>query len=331
MKKLSVGLVVAVIWGVAVACGGDTEGAADTSADAGASPTQIKVAYPPAIVSAPLFIARDQGFFEKHQLDVELVPGGSAAAQLQIVVSGDVQFSQSTPPVAMTAAGQGLPIRVVAAGAETGAGKEDTTVIAVPDGSDVKSLKDLEGKTVNVISFKSSAELGTRELLKRDGVDLSKVQFVAVPFTETPAALKTGRVDASFLNEPYLTIAQSQGAEVLSPAFSAITAGESVARSNWITTARYLEDNPDVVRRFVAAMYEANAYANDHPEEVRSAAREFTEIEPAILNKIRLGSYPDNIDVEDYKDVWLPLLLKYNPPEDEPNVDELVVPNLGGQ
>jgi NitT/TauT family transport system substrate-binding protein len=307
-------------------CGGDDSDGREAGGGAsdGTATTSIRVSYPPTIEAAPLFIARNEGFFEDVGLSVETVPVESAAAQLPALTSGTVQFAQSTPLTALTAVGEGLPVRVVVGGGRSGDGAGDLTGVAVGASSDAQSLEDLEGGTVSVIVLKSGAEYAIRDLFELNGLDISSVELVEVPFAEIPAALASDRVDASFIAEPFKTIVESEGGRTISAGLSAI-AGRSIEESSWITTADYLEEAPDVVERFVEAMYRANAFANDNLETVRAVLREETEIPPEVIADVAIPQFPDAIDTEAYADVYLPQLTRYSPTPQEPDLDEVLI------
>lgn len=326
VRKLVAAVVVIATILILGGCGGGVSGGSENGggASGGAATSSITVSYPPTIEAAPLFIARDEGFFEDVGLSVETVPVESAAAQLPALTSGTVQFAQSTPLTALTAIGQGLPIRVVVGGGRSGDGEGDVTGIAVGASSDARSLEDLEGGTVSVIVLKSAAEYAIRDLFELNGLDISSVELVEVPFAEIPAALASGRVDASWVAEPFMTIVESEGARVISAGFSAI-AGRSIEESCWITTVGYLEESREVVERFVEAMYRANAFANDHPEAVRAVLREETEIPPEVIADVAIPWFADAIDTGAYAEVYLPQLMKYSPTPETPDLDEVLI------
>jgi ABC-type nitrate/sulfonate/bicarbonate transport system substrate-binding protein len=67
-------------------------------AQAAAAPTKIVISF--AILSereAALFVARDQGFFRKLGLDVDLVYVSSAPVALASLVHGDSQMNTGSP------------------------------------------------------------------------------------------------------------------------------------------------------------------------------------------------------------------------------------------
>ena len=55
--------------------------------------TTVKVAYLPLISNAPLFIAKDEGYFTQQGINVEFEKFQSGAATLPALVNGDIAVS----------------------------------------------------------------------------------------------------------------------------------------------------------------------------------------------------------------------------------------------
>src|SRR3954470_12872737 len=57
-----------------------------------AQPTKIKVMVAPTAFEA-VYIARDQGIFTKHNLEVEVLPGGAPDAMIPLLLNGQIQYA----------------------------------------------------------------------------------------------------------------------------------------------------------------------------------------------------------------------------------------------
>ena len=66
---------------------------------AAAQATKIKVVVAPTAFEA-VYIARDQGIFAKHKLDVEIIPGGPPDAMIPLLLNGQVHYGMSSGPAA---------------------------------------------------------------------------------------------------------------------------------------------------------------------------------------------------------------------------------------
>src|SRR3954451_25123860 len=195
MKKLCFAVVAAAL--VIAGCGGsDDSGGGVGSGSADVKPATITVGHVPIIESAPIFIARDKGVFAKQKLTVKIQPSESSAALIPGVVSGSMQIGAVTSATTLLAAGQRIPIRMVAQASGTGAGDKDVSAIVVPKGSSVKDVTGLGRKETSVNALKSLGEYVTRNSIEKAGGNPNAPKYVEVPFPDIPAAPGTGRLDA---------------------------------------------------------------------------------------------------------------------------------------
>src|SRR5690554_5497945 len=122
VRKFAVALCVAL---VATACGGGGEAGDDTEPTTEATETEtteseepsedaseedaaaegdedqevlsLKVGVIPIIDTAPIYMARENGIFEEHGLEVELVEGQTGAAAVAAITSGELDFGFAAP------------------------------------------------------------------------------------------------------------------------------------------------------------------------------------------------------------------------------------------
>nr|BFE82865.1 hypothetical protein GCM10020093_054660 [Planobispora longispora] len=66
-----------------------------------------------------------------------------------------------------------------------------------------------------------------------------------------------------------------------------------------LTVAMYFttgKTDPDLVKRFTAAMNESLTYAQGHPEEAREVLKTYTKIAPEVIAEIRLPRWGTEIN-----------------------------------
>ena len=136
----------------------------------------MKLAYCSQLLcGVPYEVARSTGIFKKQGLEVELVYTRGGSAAMQALVGGAVDYAATALDVAMQAYAQWrAPIRRFAA---TGTLPLFALVIAPNTADKIRSIKDLEGKTVGVSALGNADHALTLYLLKEAGADASKVQF----------------------------------------------------------------------------------------------------------------------------------------------------------
>jgi NitT/TauT family transport system substrate-binding protein len=269
-------------------------GSETTAAPAGAGPTKLTVAVIAIVDVAPIYLGKAKGLFAAENLDITIQNTLGGAASVPGVVSGQYQFAFANTVSLLLAHAKGLPLKVIAAGNFSTGKPEDFGGIVVPAGSAVKTLHDLEGKTLAVNQLNNIVGVGVRAAMRKAGADPDKLKLIEVQFPEMPAALGQHRIDAACVVEPFLTVARGQGATVIDWPFADIAPSLMIAA--YFTTTDYARANPDVVKRFTAAINKSLSYASEHPDEARAALLTYTKIDKAITDKLNLPRWTPQID-----------------------------------
>jgi NitT/TauT family transport system substrate-binding protein len=158
--------------------------------------TRVRVGWCAKTVSsaaAPFAIAMKMGWYKAAGLDVELVPLAGSSACTQAVATKEVAFAlPSVEPLAI-AIKQGVKAKIYYT-----AYQGNIYGIAVPAESPVRTIADLKGKTIGVISMGSAgvpvakALVGTAGLNPESDVTI----VVAGEGAQTAAMLRSKQVDA---------------------------------------------------------------------------------------------------------------------------------------
>jgi NitT/TauT family transport system substrate-binding protein len=159
----------------------------------------------------PYEIARSAGSFKNHGLDVELVYTRGGSAAMNALVGGAVDYAATALDVAIQAYAKGAEIRRFAV---TGRLPLFALVTAPKTAATIKSVKDLEGKTVGVSALGNADHALLLYLLKEAKADAAKVQFATLG-VNLLEALRQGQVDAGLVQEPALTLLVADKARVL--------------------------------------------------------------------------------------------------------------------
>jgi NitT/TauT family transport system substrate-binding protein len=271
-------------------CGGDDDGATRSE-----KLTTLNVGLIPIVGVGPVFLGEKKGFYRKEGLRIKPRFSVGGAEIVPSVMNGSLDIGYSNTVSLLIAAERGLPLRLLTGGVVGAPDREHAWAqIMVPKDGSIRTPADLAGKTIAVNTLKNVADTTTKESLAKHGVDPGSVKLLEVDFPDMPAALKAGRVDAIFEVEPFVTVAESQGARALLPPY--VETSPSLPISNFFTTEQYIGKHRDVVERFVRATRRSLAYARDHPEEVRPLTADFTKIQPNVRQKMTLPSWNPDID-----------------------------------
>jgi len=254
---------------------------------------QVKAGVIAIVDVAPIYLGKQQGFFTKHKIDLTLETAQGGSAIVPNVVSGQWQFGFSNVVSLLLAQSRNVPIKVVANGNNaTGDPKADFGGVVVKDPA-ITSAKQLEGKKVATNALKNIVDTTVKELVKKDGGDPAKVNFVELAFPDMGAQLEAGNVDAIFVVEPFLSAAKAKGWKVIG---SYADVDPNLCVALYFTSKELIGKNPDLVKRFTAAMNESLAYADSHPDEVRAVLGTYTQITEAVRKGLTLPKWPSAIN-----------------------------------
>jgi NitT/TauT family transport system substrate-binding protein len=297
-------------------------GTASGGAADGANLTKVSVGVIPIVDCAPIYLGDKQGFFKEEglQLDIQTATGG--AAIVPGVVSGSFDFAFSNLISVMVAKDKGLDLKFVANGASTtGESGKDIGGVVVPAGSDIKSAKDLAGKTVSVNNLSNIGDTTIKSVVEKDGGDPQSVKFVEVAFPDAPAALANKQVDAAWILEPFLSKAVAEGGTVVSWNFVEMSPELDIA--GYFTKSDTIQGKAELTQKFTRAMNKSLEYAQANPQAVRDIVGTYTKIDEAARAKIVLPQYR----VDFNKDAFNTLgeaAAKFGTLTKAPNADELL-------
>lgn len=242
---------------------------------------------------AEAYYALDQGFFKKAGLNVELTTLTNGATVAQAVASGALDAGISNQVQLATAIQKGIPFALVAGGGLY-ATSSPTTALAVAKGANFKSAREFEGKTVAVSSLKDLSYVATVSWFEQNGADAAKVRFIELPFAQMGVSLERGTVAGAVISEPSLSAAEHTTARTFAKAYDAIA--KQFMISAWFTTQDQLKKNPDAIKRFTGAIYEAARWGNTNKETSGAILARVAKLEPDAVRGMARCSYAESLD-----------------------------------
>ena len=200
--------------------------------------------------------AQKQGFFKDENLEAEIIRMNPNVA-ITALSTGDVDYCQLFGAV-VGGAIAGLPVRIVAGFLDNW----PMTLIAQPE---LKSLKDLKGKTLGISSFGATPDVAARLMIKRAGIDPEKeIKILALGSDAARlTALKQRVVDVVVISPPADTQMEKQGYTILARAYELF----SFPYLGLGTHTQKIKDKPDEIRRVIKATIRANRFIRDHRDE----------------------------------------------------------------
>ncbi|HEY7064741.1 MAG TPA: ABC transporter substrate-binding protein [Chloroflexota bacterium] len=220
-------------------------------------------------VDRAYYVAEDKGYFAEQGITLDVQNYRSAAEMVPLLATGRMDVGHgSTNPGFFNAMLQGVIVKVVS----------DVTVMkpAKPgqrnsmqlmlrkelfDSGEVRSVPDLRGRTVAINNFSSLNHEQLEWVLRANGMELPDVELEQVGFPDQLSALANGKIDAGITLEPFVTMAIAR--DVAVPLYDIAAAMPGHTAQNLFYSPDFIQQQPDVARRFMIAYIKALRYLED--------------------------------------------------------------------
>jgi len=211
----------------------------------------VRIAYSGVSASGtPVWLAKEQGIFAKHGLDVDLVAVRSAPLQVSALVANEVQFVRGSATSMLSAAAQGAKLKIIMS---LFAERASYDFLVAPS---ITKPSDLRGKKIGVQDFSgllwSLGMLSLREL----GLDAQKdnISIQAIgDSTVIAQSLASGIIDAAPLDKLQSFRLQSLGMKVMLDLRRV-----ALPASPFMSTEAFIQKNPHTVENFIKSLIEAS-------------------------------------------------------------------------
>jgi NitT/TauT family transport system substrate-binding protein len=200
---------------------------------------------------APIWLAKDEGIFEKHGFDVELITLQSSSQVAKVMASGEI-------PVAVSAAAGVVDAALAGDDQVLLSGFQNNMNFWVYSKPEIATVADLRGKRLGVTRIGSGIYLGATGMLRGAGLEPDRdVALMQIGGTaEVYGALAAGAVDAAVVAIPYNFEAQDAGYRLLYD----LSAQHIPYLQNGLASSRnYVKNNEDLLRRLMMAHVEGLA------------------------------------------------------------------------
>jgi NitT/TauT family transport system substrate-binding protein len=270
---------------------GGTGGSASTHNQA-----SLTVAAVPGIDDAPLYIAAEDGQFTAEGLRVQIKDYGSAGSEIRALRDGSADVAAGDYVDFFYAQDSKPGMLIVAEGYDAVAGVME---VLVASDSGITAPQQLAGKIIGTpepqeIPYSptipySMETLATQSALQDDGVDPTSVRWKPMPSPDLIGALRSGRVSAILVTEPYIVQAEQQvGAGEVLDSLSGTTA--NLPLSGYFTTTSFARAHGGALTAFRAALQSVQANANTGAS-ARAAIARYADMNPQTAALVTIGDY----------------------------------------
>ena len=258
-----------------------------SSATLAAETITLKLNWVPGGDHCFYYVAKELGYYDQNGLDVKIERGQGSGDTVKRVDLGTVDIGLADTGTLAVARANGAKVKVLAMIYSSSPNSIKTT-----EESGITSPKDLEGHTVGVPSGDAQRVLWPAFALA-NGIDMEKVRLINVRPGSKTSALISNSVDAVFDwrvgNYGYWKAGLTPDKLVIIPwaDFGINPYGNALMASE-----KTIEENPDMIRRFLDATMKAWNWSLSNPDEAISI---LTKNVPAVKEENGLVRFVQDV------------------------------------
>ncbi|MCG3086513.1 ABC transporter substrate-binding protein [Sporosarcina cyprini] len=179
--------------------------------------TKVLIAEDGAASGAGFYIAKEKGYFEDYNIEVEFADFANSDDMLPALAAGEVDIAGGVSTASFfNAIAQGIDVRIIAdKGHNVPGNSYFTFVIGNHMVDEIKEYSDFKGKKIGVSSRNSIDGYIYEEMLKHAGLTEDDVEYVHIAdFGAMLGAIDSGTIDAALNIEPLITQGVEKGFHV---------------------------------------------------------------------------------------------------------------------
>jgi len=263
---------------------------------------KVVIAEDGAASGAGFYIAKEKGYFEDYNIEVEFAQFANSDDMLPALAAGEVDIAGGVSTASFfNAIAQGIDVKIIADKGHNILGKSYfTLVIGNQMVNEIKEYADLKGKKVAVSSRNSIDGYIFEEMIKHAGLTGDDVEFVLISdFSAMLGAIDGGTVDAAINIEPLITTGIDKGFHVRFGDATDFAPESQIAMV--LGSPQFMNKEQDVSLRFMSAYLKGvrdynDAFVKDQgKDEIIEIMMKHTALkDPALWEKVNVtGLDPD--------------------------------------
>ena len=234
--------------------------------------TVLRVGYFPNVTHAQGVIGKtltsqQKGWFEKRlgpDIEIQWYAFNAGPSAMEAIFAGSLDLTYVGPSPSLNAyiRSKGEEIRVIAGSARGGA------ALLVRPGSGIEKPEDFRGKKLATPQLGNTQDVAARAWLQKQGFKITQMGGdVFVLPTANPDQLslfQQGKIDAVWTVEPWVSrIEREAGGKIFFEQKDVVT-------TLLVSSAKALQDKPELVAKFAQAHRELTGWINEHPAEAQA-------------------------------------------------------------
>jgi NitT/TauT family transport system substrate-binding protein len=251
-----------------------------------AEAVMLKMALLPILDAVPVYVAQREGLFTKHNVSVEIIPVGSAPERDQVIAAEQADGMVNEIVSVMLYNREQVQVQIVRY-AQAASQTTAHFYILASSQSGITDVSGLKGIEIG-ISQGTVIEYLTDRLLQSEGLTAEDIKTINVPrIPDRLNLLLSGELNAAVLPDPFGYLAIQQGA------INVLDASQHPEFSNSVLTFRkeVIDQHPEAIRGFLAAVEEAVALINADPARFASVLTD-QQLVPPTASGFSVPSFP---------------------------------------
>jgi NitT/TauT family transport system substrate-binding protein len=252
-----------------------------------AAPVTLKMALLPIVDNLPMYVAQQEGLFDKHGVQVKLIPVASAAERDQVFAAGQADGLINEIISTQLYNRDQIQLQIVRfARTATPSNAEYHILVAADSGIDTP--QGLKGVDIGV-SEGTIIEYITDRLLEAEGLAPEDIKTLAVPkIPDRMALLSSGELKAATLPDPLSFLAVQQGAIILLDD----TKHPQFGHSTYAFRKTLIDQNPQAIKAFLAAIEEAVDQINADPQKWKNLLTSQNLLPASLVESYQVPPFP---------------------------------------
>jgi NitT/TauT family transport system substrate-binding protein len=231
------------------------------------------------LLTSPLWMAKEKGYFSKYGVDVETIYIPSGTLGMQSLLGGETKIIVADGSSAINARLRGAPVKIFLGMVNF----YPNPFFSVPE---IKTPADLKGKKIAVTRIGSSSHTATVMLLKKLGLDEKDYTIMQLGSTQNRlTALTKGLIQATTLSAPESVIARKAGMKVLISPSEVMKLGVTFQHQCGDVMESTLKNDRATVKAFAKGYLEGVRETYRSKEESMKVLSKYTRIsDPQVLS-----------------------------------------------
>lgn len=230
---------------------------------------------PPNVVHIPPYVAKEMGYFNDLNIEVELVTFEGGTQTVRGSVAGGLDITGTSADPAIIAAARGAGTKVVG----TYSHKLSQSMLVQ---GDIKSCKDLKDKKIGIQEVGAFSEVMSRAVLASCGLTPKDVQYVPVSTKGRVPGLLSGQIDSAVLHVDQALVAKKKKADLN----ILVNLWETLPKwlyAAYIAPEKEISSNRQLYVDIMAALIKANRFMYNNKAKTVEIVTKYTQQDAEVV------------------------------------------------